>query len=386
MQDPITPLRSPYTPPQDPSTPLRGFPKGGLERVVVEKCYVKNEEGGLRLNLTSFKDEVADCLPNTNITIVGQGTFAFVVAMVRNNEREHKRRKQERERDNEKKGICVKLPKDGQNVIGGSLTKEMKAVEILFSDERGGWRIVDGLQSNWYKNTNTGRKLHLMTVADWTLQDQMMSRKGAENMKMTEVALDDILMQLLRGLAHIHAMGMVHGDISSNNVLITNGRRVSAACNWSDFGCTREFVQTPLTECYFGSQYWYSRRMVLAPWPFVDPCDEMWGLGVIAHNFTTGRHPFASPGEAEVSMFSLFVQQSMFLGRADLNASGVADTWRELSHVLPNFRRRPLASEPGDMSTVFSNLLKGACLRTQLDGRSANAVLLLKEFEKKIVK
>lgn len=383
MQDPQTPLKTACTPRQDPSTSLRGFAKGGLERLNVEKCYAKNEQGVLSFNMTSFQNEVDGHLPKTDVTILGEGTFAVVVAMVRTKEREQKKRRIERESANEKKGISVKLPKNGHNVIAGSLTKEMKAVQTLFSDERGGWRMVNGLQSNWFKTTNTGRKLHLMTVADWTLQDKMMSRKGAENMKMSGVILDNILMQLLRGLAHIHALGMVHGDISSNNVLITNGERVSAA--WSDFGCTRKFPPTSLTECYLGSQYWYSRRMVLAPLPLVDPCDEIWALGVITHNFTTDRHPFASPGEAEVSMFSLFVKQSMFLGRADLNASCVADTWRELSHVLPNFRPTPLASAPGDMSTVFSNLLKGACLRTQLDGRPANAVLLLKEFEEKIV-
>ena len=80
----------------------------------------------------------------------------------------------------------------------------------------------------------------------------------------------------------------------------------------------------------------------------------------------------------DVSMFSIFVNHSMFLGAADLKAVGVAENWRELADVLPKFRRHPLPAPKREMSTVFSDMLVDSCLRTKLDGRPENAVKLLR--------
>ena len=74
------------------------------------------------------------------------------------------------------------------------------------------------------------------------------------------------------------------------------------------------------------------------------------------------------------------MKHSTFLGAADLKADSVAENWRELANVLPKFRKRPLGSEPEDMSTAFSTLLVEACLRTEIDGRADNAITLMEEM------
>jgi serine/threonine protein kinase len=360
----------------DPSALLWGFPAGFFERIEVRSCYEvdKNEvdKKSAVLNLNLFIRHVELSASNTSVTELGEGTYANVVLL---------KRKQRRGKGRvERGGVAVKLRKDGTNQLTGLESMEEKAVGKLFCDENGGWREVEGLQSNWMKRTKDGMNLHFLTVANYTLQDFMMLRRGASDATMKEFELDDILRQLLRGLAHIHSKGMIHGDISSNNVLITDNERKVAA--WSDFGSSREVLCSPLIDCYPGTQGWYSREMLVSQtWtptclPVYNQSDEMWAYGVICYNFKTGEHPFVRRGD--VSMFSIFVNHSMFLGAADLKAVGVAENWRELADVLPKFRRHPLPAPKREMSTVFSDMLVDSCLRTKLDGRPENAVKLLR--------
>jgi len=349
----------------DPSKRPYGFPQGLFGRIELLSCYEVDENIAV-LKLGRFVRQVELSASNTSVFELGSGTYANVV---------HLKRKQRRG----KGGVAVKLMKDGTNYLKGVESREVKAVKKLFGDEKGGWREVDGLQSNWINKTKDGMQLQFLTVANYTLQDFMILRRGASDATLKEFELDNILRQLLSGLAHIHSKGMIHGDISSNNVLITENETKVAA--WSDFGASREVMCSDLVDCYPGTQGWYSREMILRPWTpdclaVYNQCDEMWAYGVICKNFETKRHPFVIRGD--VSMFSIFVNHSMFLGAADMKAVGVADNWREIADVLPKFRRHPLPVGKGDMSTVFSGMLVASCLRTEDGGRPDNAVQLMK--------
>ena len=358
---------------RDPSQCLRGFAAGSVERIELKNCY---SEDRCILNIESFACQVKQHLPNTQITQLGEGTFAKVIAMKRPERRA-------KAKDGDRRGVGVKLRKDGTTILKGVESMEVKAIKRLFGDGSGGWKVVEGLQSNWIKMMKEGTKIHLLTVADYTVQDFMLKRGRATMETLKELELDEMSHQVLRGLAYIHSKGMVHGDISANNVLITchQDRKVAA---WSDFGSARKVNCSSSIGFYPGSQPWYSREMLLKRFttedvlPDCNQSDEVWALGVLIENLRTKRHPFMTAGDQ--SMFSLFVKLSMFLGAADLKAENVTQNWRELADVLPNFKKCPLVSEPEDMSTAFSNQLVESCLRTEVKGRAPNAVELMEEM------
>ena len=360
---------------RDPSQCLRGFAAGSLERIKLRDCY-KADEFGCRLDIDSFTGQVKQQLSKTTITQLGEGTFAKVIKMKR-----IERRAQAK--DGDMRGLGIKLRKDGTTILKGRESSEMKAIQTLFGDGSGGWKVVVGLQSNWIKLMKDGTNLHLLTVADYTVQDFMLKRGRANMETMNELEVDEISHQLLRGLAYIHSIGMVHGDISANNVLITCHQDGKVAA-WSDFGSARKVNSSCSIEFYPGSQPWYSREMLLKRFttenllPDCNQSDEVWAIGVIVENLRTKRHPFMTAGDQ--SMFSLFVKLSIFLGAADLKAENVAQNWRELADVLPKFHKCPMGSEPEDMSTAFSTQLVQSCLRTEVEGRASNAVELMEEM------
>ena len=138
----------------DPSSLLWGFPAVFFDRIEVRPCYEVDKEGAM-LNLDLFKRQVELSASKTSVTELGEGTYANVVLL---------RREQRRGKD----GVAVKLRKDGTNLMKGLESMEEKAVEKLFCDGNGGWREVEGLQSNWMKRTKDGMKLYFVTVANYT--------------------------------------------------------------------------------------------------------------------------------------------------------------------------------------------------------------------------
>ena len=96
--------------------------------------------------------------------------------------------------------------------------------------------------------------------------------------------------QVLEGLAHAHASGVVHRDVKPSNVLLEDGDRIHARL--SDFGLAQfEEAETltaqgdvPGTLAYISPERLRGRPATAAA--------DVWAAGVLLWEALAGRHPF----------------------------------------------------------------------------------------------
>jgi serine/threonine protein kinase len=106
--------------------------------------------------------------------------------------------------------------------------------------------------------------------------------------------------QALSALAFAHAHGVIHRDVSSSNLMISR----SGVLKLTDFGLSKgpADVRTTLTGEIVGSLNYMSPEQVrCAP---VDARSDIYSLGVVLYELTTGKRPFDS-GNA----YSIMVDQ-----------------------------------------------------------------------------
>ena len=97
----------------------------------------------------------------------------------------------------------------------------------------------------------------------------------------------EILRQILEGMGHAHAQGVVHRDIKPSNVLINEVGAVKIA----DFGIART-ESSSLTQVgdVLGTLYYMSPEQLLGT--DVTTVTDVYAIGVIAYELFTGQRPF----------------------------------------------------------------------------------------------
>src|SRR5205085_451899 len=99
--------------------------------------------------------------------------------------------------------------------------------------------------------------------------------------------------QMLEGLAHAHARGIVHRDVKPSNVLMADGERISVRL--LDFGLARLPQAETLTAAgdVPGTLAYISpERLGGEP---ATPAADVWAVGVLLWEALAGRHPVGSP-------------------------------------------------------------------------------------------
>ena len=100
----------------------------------------------------------------------------------------------------------------------------------------------------------------------------------------------DIAIQMARGLAHAHRHGIVHRDIKPANVMFADDGLVKIV----DFGVARSASRGSITEtgitvgtlAYMAPEQLLKERGVTA-------ASDVWSLGIVLYEMTTGRRPYA---------------------------------------------------------------------------------------------
>jgi hypothetical protein len=127
------------------------------------------------------------------------------------------------------------------------------------------------------------------------LEGQLLSRllEQMSPARMHPLQAWQIIRQLGAGLQHAHERGVVHGDLTPRNILVTHTGELRIL----DFGTARlksgvqsnsgqaDIALPPGTSAYASCERLEGRT--------ADPRDDLYALSCIAHELLTGTHPFA---------------------------------------------------------------------------------------------
>ena len=103
----------------------------------------------------------------------------------------------------------------------------------------------------------------------------------------------EIIRQLLDGLGHAHAAGVIHRDVKPSNILINNDGRIKI----SDFGIARiESSQLTQVGDVLGTPHYMAPEQFLGIDIGVEA--DLFSVGVIAYELLTGRKPFTGNSAA----------------------------------------------------------------------------------------
>lgn len=113
------------------------------------------------------------------------------------------------------------------------------------------------------------------------------------------VTAGTVLVQILEGLAHAHAHGVVHCDLKPENVLLRaaqGGVRVQLA----DFGIAQALRNTEDAGAIRGTPRYMAPEQLIET-PLIGPATDIYALGCIAYELTARRVPFDGPTPLAIS-------------------------------------------------------------------------------------
>ena len=122
-----------------------------------------------------------------------------------------------------------------------------------------------------------------------------------QHLSLTQIV--DHAIQLARGLAHAHRRGVIHRDVKTENVMLTDDGEVKLA----DFGLAKLRHITSFTNpgSVIGTASYMSPEQIRAE--EIDHRTDIWSLGVVLYEMVTMRLPFR--GEHEVAMMYSIVNE-----------------------------------------------------------------------------
>lgn len=106
--------------------------------------------------------------------------------------------------------------------------------------------------------------------------------------ELTERGLGNIFAQMLLGIAHCHAVGIVHRDIKPDNFLV--GGQNSQTIKLGDFGLSTMIRKQGKLHGLFGTAPFMSPEMLAGP--FHDEKADMWSFAVVVYALLFGSFPY----------------------------------------------------------------------------------------------
>jgi serine/threonine-protein kinase len=148
-----------------------------------------------------------------------------------------------------------------------------------------------------------------------------------------------IVRQVLAGLAHAHAQGIVHRDIKPENILLTEAIGLGEQVRILDFGLAklRDTVSGLTSGLAIGTPSYMAPEQISAG--EIDPRTDLYSVGVLLFELLTGTKPFNGERVAEVMS-----QHQVASPPALSSIRSGAGFSQELEAVV----RKALAKQPGD--------------------------------------
>ncbi|MEM7801027.1 MAG: protein kinase [Chloroflexota bacterium] len=218
------------------------------------------------------------------------------------------------------------------------------------------------------------RHPHVIQVLDYGFINQvpfytMDLIEGAQTL--TQFAADrsnstkhSLLIQTLQALHYLHRHQVIHRDLKPDNVLVTPDGHVRV----TDFGLA--LSGTPKTQNssrMTGTTAYLAPELIISGGRAPSVQSDLWGVGVMAYELYTGRHPFEAEGRAsflrrvltEAPDFSPF-DDNITPWLARLLEKSPKDRFDDTQEALDDLHRRLDFPQPEETIAVRDSFLKAA--------------------------
>ncbi len=164
-------------------------------------------------------------------------------------------------------------------------------------------------------------------------------RHALERGELDDAAAVEVAAQVLEGLAHAHARGIVHRDVKPSNILLADGDDLSARL--LDFGLALVTEEETLTAAgdVPGTLAYISPERLSGK--TAGPATDVWSVGVLLWEALAGRHPFGAGPFLEIAKRIGRGAPSLATARPDLPRPLIALVDKALA---PEPAKRPAAA------------------------------------------
>ena len=190
-----------------------------------------------------------------------------------------------------KNGVQVaikKIPKKYTDDVG--FQREMDA--LLHIRQAGGHPNICGLRENFDEGRHYYLALDLITCGE--MFDHLV-KSGAYS----EADASRLIREIASALAFLHGIGVVHGDMKPENVMLSTPNPSDSVVKLVDFGCAQveEMSCSPvgITPAYTPPEVLDKNNDANST---MLPSQDMWALGIILYIMLTGLHPYDLEGAA----------------------------------------------------------------------------------------
>jgi eukaryotic-like serine/threonine-protein kinase len=144
----------------------------------------------------------------------------------------------------------------------------------------------------------------------------------------------DYALQVLDGLSHAHAAGVIHRDLKPANVFLAVTRDGRQVIKLVDFGISKTFERGPDDQHVMGSPIYMSPEQLRnAP---LDARADLWSLGVVLYELLSGETPFR--GSMSEILSAILGREAPALHDENVGVS------RELSEIVARCMKHDLAT------------------------------------------
>ncbi|GAA3614900.1 WG repeat-containing protein [Flavivirga amylovorans] len=207
-----------------------------------------------------------------------------------------------RDSNNENRFVALKIYKEGitkgtsGNTMGSKYTLEKEFRKI---DGLSHTNIISfyGLDYITYKDGLGRTSNYPVIIMEYASEGTLLQFLQYQK---TPSIIEDLMIQIINGVAYLHKEGTIHRDLKPGNILVSRNRRGEPVAKITDFGISRDIadknnIEQSTTEGVGTPHYMAPEQFFKKEFGVngeISEQTDIWGLGVIIYRMLTGALPF----------------------------------------------------------------------------------------------